>query len=82
MIETQSVEDMPVAEQPKQTLKDAQICISCQVVRELPKGKGLEAFYCENCHKTFQHNLKIWKQHGLAVTKRTKEAHDATRTYA
>lgn len=75
-VQIQGVDGQP----PKQRLKDAQICIACQIVEELPKGQGLKGFYCGRCSKQFQQHLAMWKKIGLTVSKRPKEAHDIRRT--
>jgi hypothetical protein len=69
----QSVDGKPAA----LAIKDAEVCISCQIVKETAKGTGLKGFYCDTCHKTFQKNLKHWNRHGLFVTKRKKDEHEA-----
>lgn len=55
-------------------LRDAQVCIVCRIVEELPQSSGIQAFYCRRCYGIFQKELAHWKKTGITVTKRGKES--------
>ncbi len=46
-------------------IKDADICIKCEVVVETSEGDGLRGAICSKCKDAFNEKLKSWKETGL-----------------
>lgn len=67
---TEVLPQVAATDAPKIVLRDAKVCIACAVVHDLPKGKGIQSFYCKRCEDAFRDNMKQWKKFGITVVKR------------